>query len=85
MRRTTTITILLTLLTIISFGQTKTLKGIATDGHRNPIISCNVIIKGTTIGTVTDDCGEFSIPLDSGEFTLVFHGISQHNKMAWIF
>jgi hypothetical protein len=75
-RTTTTITTLLTLLTIVSFGQTKTLKGITTDGRRNPIISCNVIIKGTTTGTVTNDCGEFSIPIDTDEFTLLFHGMS---------
>jgi hypothetical protein len=73
---TTTITILLTLITFISLGQQRTLKGITTDGHRNPIIACNVIIKGTTTGTVTNDCGEFSIPIDTDEFTLLFHGMS---------
>jgi hypothetical protein len=70
-------------LTFISFGQTKTLKGITTDGHRNPIISCNVIIKGTTTGTVTNDCGEFSIPIDTDEFTLLFHGMSYDDMKTY--
>ena len=71
-----TITTLLTLLTVISYGQTKTLKGITTDGHLNPIISCNVILKGTTTGTVTNECGEFSIPINTNGFTLLFHGMT---------
>jgi hypothetical protein len=79
----TTITTILTFLTIISYGQTKTLKGIATDGHRNPIVSCNVLIKGTTTGTVTNDCGEFSIPLDTYEFTLLFHGMSYDDMRTY--
>lgn len=68
---------ILTLLTVNTTAQeTSVLRGIATDGHRNGIIGVNVVIKGTTIGTVTDTCGRFSIPIDEDEFTLLFHGMS---------
>ena len=85
MRQTiTTITTLLTLVTFISFGQEqRTLKGVTIDGHRNPIIACNVIIKGTTTGTVTNDCGEFSIPIDTDEFTILFHGMSYDDMRTY--
>jgi len=52
------------------------LKGIAVHRHRNPILAINVMIKATSTGTVTDLCGEFSIPVDQKSVTLVFQGMS---------
>lgn len=52
------------------------MSGIATDGKGNPLMACNVIIKGTTTGTVTNECGEFTLPFANEELTLVFHGMS---------
>lgn len=63
--------------------QEKVLRGIATDGHRNPLLAINVMIKGTAIGTVTDQCGRFSIPLSNEELTLVFHGMSYDDLRAF--
>ncbi len=34
------------------------------------------MIKATSTGTVTDLCGEFSIPVDQKSVTLVFQGMS---------
>lgn len=51
-----------------SFAQeSKTVKGVVTDPDSEPIIGATVIIKGTTIGTVTDANGEFSINIPASE------------------
>jgi hypothetical protein len=84
--RFTTATFLtfLTLVTLNSVGQDKRLlTGIATDGHRNGILAINVVIKGTTIGTVTDICGRFTIPIDTDEVTLLFHGMSYDDMRTY--
>jgi len=81
---TTILVTILTLLTIDSVGQDKSeLLGIATDGHRNRLIGINVMIKGTTIGRVSDTCGRFSIPVDSENFTLLFHGMSYDDMRTY--
>lgn len=80
---TATFLTLLTLLTVDATGQQKLLTGIATDGHRNGVLAINVIIKGTTIGTVTDTCGLFSIPIAADEVTLVFHGMSYDDMRTY--
>lgn len=81
---TTTILSILTLLTVDFTTQEKTdLFGIVTDGHRNRLIGINVMIKGTTVGRVTDTCGRFSIPVDSENFTLLFHGMSYDDMRAY--
>lgn len=54
----------------VVFGQ-GTVKGIVTDKSDNtPLIAVNVIIKGTTIGTVTNYNGEYILPLKAGTYTL---------------
>lgn len=58
------------------YGQTDIIKGIAVDKKGNPVLACNVIIKGTTVGTVTDTCGIFKLPFEQDKLTLLFHGIS---------
>lgn len=72
---------------LLSFGisaqQNSVLNGMATDGHRNRVFGVNVIMKGTVTGTITDICGRFSIPVDSEEFTLVFHGMSYDDMRTY--
>jgi hypothetical protein len=76
------LTILLsTLLTFCASGQE--LKGIATDGHRNRLMSINVMIKGADSGTITDACGQFSILINKEEFTLLFHGMSYDDMRTY--
>ncbi len=66
------LTTILTLVIITTFGQTRTIKGITLDKGGDPILGCNVMIKGTTNGTVTDKCGEFELTTDQKEVTVVF-------------
>lgn len=79
-----TATIFLTLLTLTIRGQeTSTLKGIVIDYGADPLVGCNVVIKGTTTGTVTDICGEFSIPIGQDDFTIVFHDMTYEDPRAF--
>lgn len=59
------------------------LHGIATDGKGNPLNGCNVVIKGTAVGTVTNSCGEFDLPFDSDELVLVFHDMTYNDMRAF--
>lgn len=61
----------------------KTIKGIVVNKGYSPIIACNAVIKGSTIGTVTDVCGEFSLPLAQGDFTLLFHCMSYNDLRTY--
>lgn len=49
--------------------QAHTVKGTVLDGNGEPIIGANVVVKGTTNGTITDFDGNFSIEAD-GKTTL---------------
>jgi hypothetical protein len=81
---TATFLTILTLLTVDATAQEKRLlTGIATDGHRNGVLAINVLIKGTTTGTVTDVCGRFTIPVDADEVTLVFQGMSYDDMRTY--
>ncbi len=58
------------LATDVSFAQTQIVKGKITD-ETQPLIGVNVLIKGTTIGTVTDIDGNYSLEAAS-DAVLVF-------------
>ena len=74
----------LSIFIVDTFAQeTKMLSGIATDGHRNPLLAVNVVIKGTVVGTVTDKCGRFSIAIINDDFTLLFHGMSYDDMRTY--
>ena len=51
-------------LSIDAFAQQITVKGIVKDTTGEPVIGANVVVKGTTNGTVTDIDGNFSIEAD---------------------
>ncbi len=56
-------------------GRGETLiRGKVTDGN-DPIPGVNVIVKGTTLGTVTDVKGEYMITIPAGSHSLVFNFI----------
>jgi len=59
------------LLSLWSFGQSKMIQGKVKDETGSPMIGVNVVIKGTTNGTVTDLDGNFKIEA-SAESTLSF-------------
>jgi TonB-linked SusC/RagA family outer membrane protein len=65
-------TVLLLLAMSVVSAQTKTVTGRVTDqADGSSLPGVNVLVKGTTIGTVTDANGEYTISAGSGE-TLVF-------------
>lgn len=46
--------------TTLAFAQNK-ITGTVTDGNGDPIIGASVMVKGTTVGTITDLAGKFSL------------------------
>ena len=42
-------------------GTTKKIKGVVTDGTGEPVIGANVVVQGTTSGTITDFDGNFTL------------------------
>ncbi|GGC83702.1 collagen-binding protein [Flavobacterium lutivivi] len=60
---------------LISFGQSKgTVKGIITDKDFNnePLPFANVVIKGTSYSSSTDEKGNYSIVIPAGNYTIEF-------------
>ncbi|GAB6121261.1 SusC/RagA family TonB-linked outer membrane protein [Dysgonomonas termitidis] len=53
-------------------AQTTRIAGTVVDSNGEPVISASVVVKGTTVGTVTDLDGKFSINVPEGRNTLVF-------------
>lgn len=45
--------------------QSKTIKGVVMDANGDPVIGANVRVKGTTVGTITDIDGNFSLEADA--------------------
>lgn len=61
---------------LIIFAQTKTITGSVKDTLGEPIIGVNVLVKGTTNGTITDFDGNYSLSNVKDEDVLVFSYIS---------
>jgi TonB-dependent receptor len=55
------------------FAQKGTVQGLLTDKEMNnePLPFANVMIKGTTIGTTTDENGKYELSVDAGSYILV--------------
>ena len=68
------------------FAQTKsTIYGTVVDQNNRPISDISVSIEGTSIGTLTDEKGQYTISLPKGEYTLVASSIeyeSQKKKIS---
>lgn len=60
------------LATTFVFGQKQTVKGQVVDETKEPLIGVTVQVRGTTVGTVTDIDGNFSISVDNPNSTIVF-------------
>ena len=65
------LTLLLVLVTQITFAQDRTVTGVVTDESGLPIPGVNVLVKGTSNGVQTDFHGKFKIAASQGQ-TLVF-------------
>jgi len=55
-----------------SIAKQQTITGTITDSDGNPIPGVNIIIKGTTQGTISDANGQYTISVDDPNTTLVF-------------
>lgn len=64
--------LLVLLVSTISFGQKGIISGTITDKDMNneSLPFANVLIKGSTIGTTTDDNGKYTLSVDPGNYTL---------------
>ena len=75
------LTLLLVLLTQITFAQDRTVSGVVTDGSGLPIPGVNVLVKGTQTGTQTDFDGKFKITASQGQ-KLVFSFLGMKTQEA---
>lgn len=62
-----------------STQQNRKITGQVTDGNGEPVIGANVIVKGTTNGTITDIEGNFSLEIAAGDQLQVSY-IGYHAK-----
>ena len=60
------------LLCSLSAAAQKTVRGTVSDVAGEPLIGVNVIVKGTTTGTVTDVDGNYTLQVPGNEAVLVF-------------
>ncbi|MBP1614311.1 MAG: TonB-linked outer membrane protein, SusC/RagA family [Bacteroidetes bacterium] len=65
-------TFFLSLLCLLSFAQGHLVSGIVTDADGEPMIGVNVVVKGTTNGTITDIEGRFKLSGVSEKSVLMF-------------
>ena len=49
-----------------TFANVKTLKGTVVDSKGEPLIGATVLVQGTTLGTITDVEGKFSVQASVG-------------------
>lgn len=77
-RKALSIALLLLLINISTlplFAQNSSISGVVLDANRDPVIGANVQVKGTTIGTITNLDGEFSLSVpSSGTLVVSFIG-----------
>lgn len=58
-------------LSVNTFAQQIVVKGIVKDTTGEPIIGANVIVKGTTNGTITDFDGNFLLNANKGDIIII--------------
>lgn len=61
-------------------AQTRAISGVVTGDDGLPIPGVAVMVKGTTVGTVTDFDGKYTINVPAGSETLVFSFIGMENQ-----
>lgn len=59
-----------------AFGQGRTVKGKVTSETEGPLPGVNIVLQGTTTGTMTDGSGNYSITVPGPEAVLVYSFIS---------
>lgn len=71
--------VLVLILPLLGFAQ-GTLNGVVKDDQGQPLPGANVVVKGTTIGTVTDFDGNFSLSVGTLPLTLEFSSLGYSKK-----
>lgn len=61
-------------------GTKQTVKGIVTDATGEPLIGVSVLVKGTTLGTITNMDGEYEITAETANPVLAFSYIGYQKK-----
>ncbi|MEO1262150.1 MAG: TonB-dependent receptor [Bacteroidota bacterium] len=64
-------TFLLTFFCLALYAQTGILSGTVTDADGVSLIGANVVVKGSTIGTISDEMGKYMLQLPAGTQTIV--------------
>ena len=72
------------LLTGVLYGQGKTISGTVGSEEEGPLPGVNVLVKGTSTGTVTDIEGNYNLSVPAGSDTLVFSSIGYANQEVGI-
>ena len=72
-------------LILLTFGaagmlQAKVVKGVVTDPTGEGVIAASVVVKGTSVGTVTDFDGNYTLEVPDDATTLVFSYIGMRNE-----
>lgn len=60
--------------------QTRTITGLVTDEAKEPLIGASVVVKGTTVGTITDFDGNFVLSVPTGAIALEFSYVGYKSK-----
>ena len=58
-------------LSIDTFAQQMIVKGLVKDATGEPVIGANVVVKGTTNGTITDFDGNFQLTANKGDMIVI--------------
>lgn len=76
--------ILLLAFQVAAFAQGRMVSGTVTDASNEPLPGVNVLIKGTTVGTITDINGKYSIGVSKTNDILVFSfiGYNEHSVVV---
>ncbi len=75
-RRVLSLTMALMCFSLLGWAQERTIRGTVTDGETSEALpGVNVVVKGTTIGTITNIEGEYSLSVPNDAATLVFSSV----------
>src|SRR2546423_2785138 len=73
-------TLLFLIVAILAFGQGRTITGKITDEKNKPVVNATIVVKGTTIGTTTNENGNYVLNVPSRAATLVVSYIGMGEK-----
>lgn len=79
MRKFLCLSVVLTLLSLTSWAQ-RTVSGRVTDDQNNPLANVSVVVKGTRVGSVTNDNGVYSLTVPANGRILVFSFTDMETK-----